>query len=235
MSEQSQQPINPEQDIVMGDAPVPHSSSSLPTPNAANNGNSSEPLKTTTTNSDMQPMQSTIPNGSINQVTESLAPASATAAENATAIENTEDPTQHTEDISPTELDNESSMITDNADVSSAIDDTESEIKQHKEPLDPSDPRAICARLLPPALPEDPNNKKPAVFGAVYSGVSVYEMLTRGVSVMRRLSDSYLNATQILKVAGIDKTRRTKILEKEVLSGEHEKVQGGYGKYQGTW
>ncbi|CAJ0752210.1 14534_t:CDS:2 [Entrophospora sp. SA101] len=42
------------------------------------------------------------------------------------------------------------------------------------------------------------------------------------VAVMRRRPDSYLNATQILKVAGLDK-------------GEHEKVQGGYGKYQGTW
>jgi len=52
---------------------------------------------------------------------------------------------------------------------------------------------------------------------------------------MRRKDDSYLNATQILKVAGIDKGRRTKILEKEIINGQHEKVQGGYGKYQGTW
>ena len=52
---------------------------------------------------------------------------------------------------------------------------------------------------------------------------------------MRRRADSYVNATQILKVAGIDKGRRTKILEKEILPGKHEIVQGGYGKYQGTW
>ena len=52
---------------------------------------------------------------------------------------------------------------------------------------------------------------------------------------MRRKDDSFLNATQILKVAGIDKGKRTKILEKEIITGEHEKVQGGYGKYQGTW
>src|SRR3954470_4711963 len=56
-----------------------------------------------------------------------------------------------------------------------------------------------------------------------------------GVAVMRRQKDSWLNATQILKVAGVDKGRRTKILEKEIQTGEHEKVQGGYGKYQGTW
>lgn len=63
----------------------------------------------------------------------------------------------------------------------------------------------------------------------------VYEMEVQGIAVMRRRSDSWLNATQILKVAGVDKGRRTKILEKEILTGEHEKVQGGYGRYQGTW
>ncbi len=70
---------------------------------------------------------------------------------------------------------------------------------------------------------------------AVYSSVSVYEMEVNQVAVMRRRKDSWLNATQILKVAGIEKGKRTKVLEKEILSGEHEKVQGGYGRYQGTW
>jgi regulatory protein SWI6 len=70
---------------------------------------------------------------------------------------------------------------------------------------------------------------------AVYSGVHVYEMEVQGVACMRRRNDGWLNATQILKVAGVDKGKRTKVLEKEILVGEHEKVQGGYGKYQGTW
>jgi regulatory protein SWI6 len=60
-------------------------------------------------------------------------------------------------------------------------------------------------------------------------------MDVNGVAVMRRRNDSWLNATQILKVAGVEKGKRTKILEKEIQTGEHEKVQGGYGKYQGTW
>lgn len=55
------------------------------------------------------------------------------------------------------------------------------------------------------------------------------------IAVMRRRQDSWLNATQILKVAGVEKGKRTKVLEKEILSGQFEKVQGGYGKYQGTW
>ncbi|KAF2744380.1 apses transcription factor-like protein [Sporormia fimetaria CBS 119925] len=77
--------------------------------------------------------------------------------------------------------------------------------------------------------------EKPQIYTAVYSGVSVYEMEVNGVAVMRRRSDGWLNATQILKVAGVDKGKRTKVLEKEILTGDHEKVQGGYGKYQGTW
>ncbi|KAF9223998.1 apses-domain-containing protein [Gyrodon lividus] len=73
------------------------------------------------------------------------------------------------------------------------------------------------------------------IYNAVYSSVQVYECMVRGIAVMRRRGDSYVNATQILKVAGIEKGKRTKILEKEILPGKHEIVQGGYGKYQGTW
>lgn len=76
---------------------------------------------------------------------------------------------------------------------------------------------------------------QPTVYLATYSNVPVYEITIRGIAVMRRRTDGFLNATQILKVAGIEKAKRTKILEKEILTGEHEKVQGGYGKYQGTW
>ncbi|RDW69431.1 hypothetical protein BP6252_08451 [Coleophoma cylindrospora] len=78
-------------------------------------------------------------------------------------------------------------------------------------------------------------NPSPQIYSAVYSGVDVYEMEVNSIAVMRRRKDSWLNATQILKVAGIEKGKRTKILEKEILTGEYEKVQGGYGKYQGTW
>lgn len=38
---------------------------------------------------------------------------------------------------------------------------------------------------------------------------------------------SWVNATQILKVAGVIKSQRTKTLEKEIQVGLHEKVQGG--------
>ncbi|KAK9480641.1 hypothetical protein V1514DRAFT_317842 [Lipomyces japonicus] len=73
------------------------------------------------------------------------------------------------------------------------------------------------------------------IYKATYSGVPVYEFICRNVAVMRRRSDAWMNATQILKVANFDKPQRTRILEREVQKGIHEKIQGGYGKYQGTW
>lgn len=77
--------------------------------------------------------------------------------------------------------------------------------------------------------------KSGAVFSATYSGVLVYEISIGESSVMRRAQDGFLNATQILKVAGFSKAHRMKILEEDVLSGSYERVQGGHGKYQGTW
>ncbi|ODV90504.1 hypothetical protein CANCADRAFT_60803 [Tortispora caseinolytica NRRL Y-17796] len=73
------------------------------------------------------------------------------------------------------------------------------------------------------------------IYKAIYSGVPVYEIMVNNVAVMRRRADGWCNATQILKIANFDKPQRTRILEREVQVGQHEKVQGGYGKYQGTW
>ena len=108
---------------------------------------------------------------------------------------------------------------------------------QHHQPelTQPTPPQLQPMPQLP--LDDKPVHDAPIgpsqIFKATYSGVPVYEMICKGVAVMRRRSDSYLNATQILKVADFDKPQRTRILEREVQKGEHEKVQGGYGKYQG--
>lgn len=63
--------------------------------------------------------------------------------------------------------------------------------------------------------------------------VPVFEFNVEGNHVMRRRADDWINATHILKVADFDKPARTRILEREVQKSVHEKVQGGYGKYQG--
>ncbi|KAJ3180326.1 transcriptional regulator swi6 [Irineochytrium annulatum] len=52
---------------------------------------------------------------------------------------------------------------------------------------------------------------------------------------MRRVNDSFVNATQVLRSAGLAKTVRTKILERDIAPGVHEKIQGGYHMFQGTW
>ena len=58
------------------------------------------------------------------------------------------------------------------------------------------------------------------------------------VTLMHRVHDRWLNATHILKLADVPKARRVKILDSLIATSpknEVEKVQGGYGKYQGTW
>ncbi|RCK65776.1 Transcription factor MBP1 [Candida viswanathii] len=73
------------------------------------------------------------------------------------------------------------------------------------------------------------------IYSATYSSVPVFEFVTSEGPIMRRKLDSWINATHILKIAKFPKARRTRILEKDVQTGIHEKVQGGYGKYQGTY
>ncbi|PWN94929.1 hypothetical protein FA09DRAFT_323368 [Tilletiopsis washingtonensis] len=120
---------------------------------------------------------------------------------------------------------------------------------QHRGPPHPSAPLAAPPGHPHAAPPSHPHAAPPpsadvaspparpaaTVYLATYSNVPVYELTVRGIACMRRRADGFLNATQILKIAGVEKARRTKILEREILTGEHEKVQGGYGKYQGTW
>lgn len=74
----------------------------------------------------------------------------------------------------------------------------------------------------------------PGVHMAQYSNVDVLELDAGGTTVMRRASNGSVNATQILKLAGLDRSRRQKALERDI--GPHfEIIKGGTGKYQGTW
>ncbi|KAI8907723.1 transcription regulator HTH, apses-type DNA-binding domain-containing protein, partial [Powellomyces hirtus] len=72
---------------------------------------------------------------------------------------------------------------------------------------------------------------------ASWNGIPVYQLhhFRAKTTIMRRQSDNWINATHILKTGQIARATRLRILEKEVHTGVHEKVQGGYGKYQGTW
>ncbi|TPX68625.1 hypothetical protein CcCBS67573_g07132 [Chytriomyces confervae] len=80
------------------------------------------------------------------------------------------------------------------------------------------------------------NGVSPHISLAMYSKVQVWEFHISGIGVMRRVSDGWFNCTHILRLAGFgEKSKRTKILERIVETGMAEKIQGGVGKYQGTW
>ncbi|KAL1613280.1 transcriptional regulator swi6, partial [Neofusicoccum ribis] len=68
-----------------------------------------------------------------------------------------------------------------------------------------------------------------------YVNVRVLEMSIGTCALMMRCCDSWVNATQILGLACIRKSDRTKTLKRDIWTGEHQKVQGGNFKYQGTW
>ncbi|MBW0525403.1 hypothetical protein O181_065118 [Austropuccinia psidii MF-1] len=94
----------------------------------------------------------------------------------------------------------------------------------------------INSKSIPAIRFSNPNvQNNPHVYMAVYASIPVYEMMVRGVAVMRRRADSFMNATQILKVAQVEKSKRAKILDRQIPQSEHQKIQGGYGRFQGTW
>lgn len=86
-----------------------------------------------------------------------------------------------------------------------------------------------------PTVVSTHNDVASDVMANEYCGIRVFEIIFNGIPIMLREIDGYINATQILKAAGIEKGKRIRILDREVSRGEHEKVQGGCGKYQGTW
>ncbi|KAI1319047.1 hypothetical protein F5Y16DRAFT_391279 [Xylariaceae sp. FL0255] len=87
--------------------------------------------------------------------------------------------------------------------------------------------------MVQPAAPAAIISRGPGIYSATYSGYQFGLELKE--YVMRRGADNWINATHILKCAGFNKPARTRILGREVQKDTHEKIQGGYGKYQGTW
>lgn len=69
---------------------------------------------------------------------------------------------------------------------------------------------------------------------AQYANVDVLELAVGEQKVMRRVNDGSVNATQLLKVAGLDHSKRQRVLDHDITDWS-EKIQGGTHKYQGTW
>ncbi|KAJ3318486.1 hypothetical protein HDV06_000465 [Boothiomyces sp. JEL0866] len=73
------------------------------------------------------------------------------------------------------------------------------------------------------------------VYSTEYSKVKVYELNWQNVPVMRRISDDYMNASNILQAAKVPKDKRKKIIKKLCSLVPFERIEEGYFKYQGVW
>lgn len=91
------------------------------------------------------------------------------------------------------------------------------------------------AQASPSANGSERLKQLPPLYIKLYTKVEVYETSVNGQNLMRRCKDDWVNSTQILKAADFPKSKRTRILEKEIQVEEHEKLQGGNGSVQGTW
>ncbi|KIV81197.1 hypothetical protein PV11_08633 [Exophiala sideris] len=74
----------------------------------------------------------------------------------------------------------------------------------------------------------------PKIERTSYKDTGYLVMNVRGLLVMRRESDSFLNASQITKFAGVEQGRKIRVAEDQI-EGEYERIIGGYAPYQGIW
>nr|GAT61381.1 winged helix DNA-binding domain-containing protein [Mycena chlorophos] len=82
--------------------------------------------------------------------------------------------------------------------------------------------------------PTPASTDDPKIVETSYGRTPVYEMTCHGIAVMKRRSYAWLNANQILKVAGSNTLQTREIMEREVWGGEHEMLKRGGGTFQGT-
>jgi hypothetical protein len=69
---------------------------------------------------------------------------------------------------------------------------------------------------------------------AAYLGVDVWEIEIGRTAVMRRCRDNWLNGTQILKIARLNRVERRKALD-GVKNGQKVYARGRHSKYSGMW
>ncbi|KAJ3274697.1 hypothetical protein HDV01_002219 [Terramyces sp. JEL0728] len=73
------------------------------------------------------------------------------------------------------------------------------------------------------------------VYTTEYTKQKVYELNWQNIPVMRRISDDYMNASNILQAAQVPKDKRKKIIKKLCSLVPFERIEEGYFKYQGVW
>ncbi|KAL3422199.1 start control protein Cdc10 [Phlyctema vagabunda] len=98
-------------------------------------------------------------------------------------------------------------------------------------PAESSEPISVAKQM--PTQPTT-SSSSTVVRKSRYSGDDVYEVEVNGITVMRRCEDAWLNATQILRVAGLDISQRHEVLRDSLWSSDYKQIHG-VQKYQGTW
>jgi hypothetical protein len=68
---------------------------------------------------------------------------------------------------------------------------------------------------------------------AIYKGEVYEQYVIRGVTVMRRPSNSYVNVTQLLVAAGLNRNQRRNLLKRRDFPTTKDVISGG--SLQGTW
>ena len=68
---------------------------------------------------------------------------------------------------------------------------------------------------------------------AIYKGEVYDQFVIRGVTVMRRAANSYVNVTQLLVAAGLNRNQRRNILKRRDFPTTKDVINGG--SLQGTW
>ena len=68
---------------------------------------------------------------------------------------------------------------------------------------------------------------------AIYKGEVYEQFVIRGVTVMRRAANSYVNVTQLLVAAGLNRNQRRNILKRRDFPTTKDVINGG--SLQGTW
>ena len=73
------------------------------------------------------------------------------------------------------------------------------------------------------------------IYAARYASVDVYETTIRGHTIMKNCSNGNVNASHILKLAKVPKTKRLKIIKKLCALVPFEEVRIGFHTFQGYW
>lgn len=97
------------------------------------------------------------------------------------------------------------------------------------------DKQEVVQEVEPTVLELKKPINKAIVNSARYASIDVYEVNWKSIPVMKRKRDNYVNASQILKAAKVEKKKRKKVLKRLCELVPFEKIEFGFHTFQGIW